>query len=113
MAGQGMNAAIVDAWTLFDTIAALDGFRSQRALDGAVAAYGRLRRSQMRVINRISHRLSLLCTATSGVGHLAARRILIHNRDNERLLGLAAAAMAGVPGQRFTSWEWLQVLAHA
>jgi 2-polyprenyl-6-methoxyphenol hydroxylase-like FAD-dependent oxidoreductase len=113
MAGQGMNASIVDGWTLFRTIAELDGLRSRRALDDAVAAYGTRRRAQMRVTNRISHRLSLLCTATSAVGYRLSRRILLHNRDNERLLGLAAAAMAGVPGERFTSWEWLQVLAHA
>jgi len=113
MAGQGMNASIADGWTLFRTIAERDGFRSPAALDAALAAYGRLRRAELRVIDRISHRLSLLCTATSGVGGRLSRRILLHNRDNERLLGLATAAMAGVPGERFTPLRWLQVLAGA
>ncbi len=110
MAGQGMNASIADGWTLFRTIAERDGFRSPAALDAALAAYGRLRRAELRVIDRISHRLSLLCTATSGVGGRLSRRVLLHNRDNERLLGLATAAMAGVPGERFTPLRWLQVL---
>ena len=113
MAGQGMNASIADGWTLFDTIARRDALRSPAAMDAAVAAYDRLRHGQMRVIGRISHRLSLLCTATTGAGARLSRWILASNRDNERLLGLATAAMAGVARERFTSWDWLRVLAHA
>jgi 2-polyprenyl-6-methoxyphenol hydroxylase-like FAD-dependent oxidoreductase len=113
MAGQGMNASIADGWTLFHTIAERDGFRSTATLDAAVSAYDRIRRAQMRVIGRISHRLSLLCTATSGPGARLARRILLRNRDNDRLLGLATAAMAGVASERFTSLDWLRVLASA
>lgn len=111
MAGQGMNAAIVDGWMVFDVLRRMGGFRTARQIDVATRVYEQLRRPQVQVVDLASHRLSLLCTATSRLGHGLARHALVRNRRNHRLVLAATATMAGVQPRRFTALEWFQVLS--
>ncbi|XVQ09495.1 FAD-dependent oxidoreductase [Spirillospora sp. CA-255316] len=101
MAGQGMNAAIADAWALGEQLAALDALTPE-TVDAALARYDATRRPRVDYVARLSHNLAGLFTDTSWKGRVVARRMLRRNRHNHRLQHIITYNMSGLGVRRFT-----------
>ncbi|GAA2446673.1 FAD-dependent monooxygenase [Actinomadura vinacea] len=101
MAGQGMNAAIADAWALGERLADLDAFTPD-AVDLALNRYEETRRPRVDYVARLSHNLAGLFTDTSWKGRVVARRMLRRNRHNHRLQHIITYNMSGLGVRRFT-----------
>lgn len=103
MAGQGMNAAIADAWLLSEYIReAGEGPLTPSLVGAALARYEQGRRPQLEFIIRLSHSLSVLFTDTSPLARLIGQRVLRSNRFNRRLQYLLTYNMSGLGVRRFT-----------
>jgi 2-polyprenyl-6-methoxyphenol hydroxylase-like FAD-dependent oxidoreductase len=104
MAGQGMNAAIADAWLLGQIFANDIGKSSLEPalVDSMTAHYERRRRAQVDYVSRLSHSLCVLCTSTSPWRRKLAQRILSTNRFNQRLQYLLTYNMSGLGVRRFS-----------
>lgn len=107
MAGQGMNASILDAWTLWRT---LGGLGSEAEVDRGLADYQRVRMPQVREAAHVSDRLARLCTTCSPAGLWLVRRLLLRNGANRRAQVATTARLAGLEHGRFTAREWLRIL---
>jgi YD repeat-containing protein len=85
-AGQGMNSAIIDAWSLSQTLesAAQGGAFTPDALAQALASYEN-RRLEFQVVSILCHRLALFCTATETYRRALTRWSLHINRHNRFL----------------------------
>jgi 2-polyprenyl-6-methoxyphenol hydroxylase-like FAD-dependent oxidoreductase len=101
MAGQGMNAAIADGWTLAEQLAGLDKLTAAD-LDAALRRYDAVRRPELTYISRLSHSLARLFTDTTWPGQVLGRRVLHHNRNNARLQSIITYNMSGLGVRRFT-----------
>ncbi|MEN3361642.1 MAG: hypothetical protein V7637_5624 [Mycobacteriales bacterium] len=106
MAGQGMNAAIADAWTLAEQLAEPAALTPD-AVDAALRRYEELRRPQLDYISRLSHNLAGLFTATSWSSRTIGQYVLRRNRSNRRLQHLLAYNMSGLGVRRFTTLDRL------
>jgi 2-polyprenyl-6-methoxyphenol hydroxylase-like FAD-dependent oxidoreductase len=106
MAGQGMNAAIADAWALARQLAE-PAVLTPGAVDQALLRYEELRRPQLAYISRLSHNLAGLFTATSWSTRTAGAYMLRRNRSNRRLQHILAYNMSGLGVQRFTTLDRL------
>lgn len=104
MAGQGMNAAIGDAWTLGEQLAEA-GSLTPAAVDLALHRYEAKRRPQIDFIARTSRNLTVLFTSTS----LRTLRpyMLWRNRENRRLRYVVTHNVAGFGAKKFTLWDLL------
>jgi 2-polyprenyl-6-methoxyphenol hydroxylase-like FAD-dependent oxidoreductase len=106
MVGQGMNAAIADAWALGTELAEVD-WRSAAAADAATRRYEQARRPTVDYVLRLSHNLATLFTGTS----LAARTVwpfmLRRNSSNLRLRHQLTRNVAGLDARPFGPWDWL------
>ncbi|MFC5753273.1 FAD-dependent oxidoreductase [Actinomadura rugatobispora] len=102
MAGQGMNAAIADAWALGEHLASLDAL-TPGTVDPALARYDATRRPRVDYVARLSHNLAGLFTDTSWKGRVVARRMLRRNRHNHRLQHIITYNMSGLGVRRFTT----------
>ncbi|PSR23101.1 MAG: hypothetical protein C7B47_16115 [Sulfobacillus thermosulfidooxidans] len=102
IAGQGMNAAIEDAWWLVTTCKRYH-LQPSHQIPLALQTYEQTRRPQVHHVLRISHRLSLICTATSWPRRSLARYMLRANHNNGRLKYKALLGIAGLhrPRLRF------------
>lgn len=109
MVGQGMNAAIGDAWCLAEQLASAPDF-SATAVDEAVRRYEATRRPVISYVSRLSHTLALLFTSTSGAVRLVRPHLLSHNRDNVALRRRIVAGMAGFGSEVFTGWAMRSAL---
>jgi len=105
MAGQGMNSAIADAYTLTQVLQEKSGnqFHDERLVDSAISHFERVRRAQFAPIAGLSHRMSLLYTATSPLVRSLAQRTVKVNRTNTYLLSRLTYNMSGL-GFRPLSW---------
>ncbi|HEY6539980.1 MAG TPA: FAD-dependent monooxygenase, partial [Ktedonobacteraceae bacterium] len=108
-AGQGMNAAIIDAWSLANALKEAAGNReiTTDAVTRALIRYDD-RRREFNFVGRLCHRMALLCTSTSKY-----RRILVHwslrvNRKNHRLQYRVMRNVAGYSARPFSLIERLR-----
>jgi 2-polyprenyl-6-methoxyphenol hydroxylase-like FAD-dependent oxidoreductase len=92
MAGQGMNAAIIDGWSL--------GMAVQGDLDTAPARYADGRFAQVHRVSHLSNRLARLCTASTPWEHRLVRALLRYNRANRRIQLEATMRIAGLTDER-------------
>jgi 2-polyprenyl-6-methoxyphenol hydroxylase-like FAD-dependent oxidoreductase len=85
-AGQGMNAAIIDAWSLARTLesTAEGGAFTAETLEHALTLYEQ-RRAEFQVVGLLCHRLALFCTATEAHRRALTRWSLHINRHNRFL----------------------------
>lgn len=106
MVGQGMNAAIADAWGLGTELAAAGGLTA-RSVDAALCRYERARRPPVQYVARLSHNLATFFAGQS----LAARTVypfmLRRNRSNARLRYRLTCNVAGLGAQPFSVWDWM------
>ncbi|GIH22227.1 monooxygenase [Acrocarpospora phusangensis] len=98
MAGQGMNAAIADAWTLAEQLTDL----TPAAVDDALARYDAIRRPALEYVSRLSHNLAMLFTDTSWRTRVVGHYMLRRNQQNQRLQTIITYNMSGLGVQRFT-----------
>lgn len=94
MAGQGMNAAIADAWALSEAL--------KTGSQDALRTYDATRRPQLAYVSRISHSLAGLFTDTTWRGQVLGRHVLYRNRNNHRLQFTITYNMSGLGVRRFT-----------
>ncbi|MCU7728470.1 FAD-dependent monooxygenase [Actinoplanes sp. KI2] len=106
MVGQGMNAAIRDAWTLGAWLPGAREFEPAR-VDAALAGYERQRRPDLQFTARLSHNLATLLTGTSRVGSALRPSLLRRNQTNDRLRRQITENVAGLTARRFTVRDWL------
>ena len=99
MAGQGMNAAIADAWALAGH---LTGELTDAAVDLALERYDADRRNAVHYVSRLSHNLATLFTDTSWRGRIVGRHMLRRNQHNRRLQSIITYNMSGLGVRRFT-----------
>lgn len=100
MAGQGMNAAIGDAWALARALPR-DGFDAA-GVDAALLAYAQRRAPQLAYVARLSHSLARLFTDTSPLARALYGRMLRRNLDNVRLQHMLTTNISGLDVRRFT-----------
>jgi 2-polyprenyl-6-methoxyphenol hydroxylase-like FAD-dependent oxidoreductase len=112
MVGQGMNAAIADAWSLAEQLSGADTLSAQAA-DAAAGRYEAARQPVMNYVSRLSHNLALLFTATAAGTELVRPRLLRYNRDNVPLRGRLTSSVAGFEAQPFTAWALMSALGLA
>ncbi|GAA1267375.1 FAD-dependent monooxygenase [Sphaerisporangium rubeum] len=101
MAGQGMNAAIADAWTLAENLTGA-GELTQESVDAALGRYDAIRRPAIDYVSRLSHNLAMLFTDTSWRMRVVGRHMLRRNQDNHRLQTIITYNMSGLGVRRFT-----------
>jgi 2-polyprenyl-6-methoxyphenol hydroxylase-like FAD-dependent oxidoreductase len=101
MAGQGMNAAIGDAWALTRALgeaAPLDA----AGVDAALERYERERRPRLEYVSRLSHNLARVFTDTSPLARRLYGRMLRVNSANRRLQYILTYNVSGLGVRRFT-----------
>ncbi|PRX46638.1 2-polyprenyl-6-methoxyphenol hydroxylase-like FAD-dependent oxidoreductase [Prauserella shujinwangii] len=106
MAGQGMNSAIADAWSLGAALGEVDRFRAAE-VDAALERYRAAGEHRMAYVCRLSHNLATLFTDTSPRTRLLGRYLLRRNRTNRRLQFLLTYNMSGLGVHRFTTRDRL------
>lgn len=106
MVGQGMNAAIADAWELAGMMAGLPSLTPER-IDAALLRYEEARGPRMDYVARLSHNMAGLLTNTSWAGRALRPGLLRRNQDNHRLRGRLTRNMAGLTAQPLTITDWV------
>lgn len=101
MAGQGMNAAIMDAVHLARALHGLDG-TDQVEIDRAVEGYALERRTASVYTARLSHNLARLFTGQSWSDRVLARRMVSRSQDNVRLASILTYNVSGLGVHRYT-----------
>lgn len=112
MVGQGMNAAIADAWSLAEQLSAHDGLTG-RAADAATARYEAARRPVMSYVGKLSHNLALLFTTTAPGVEVVRPWMLRFNRGNVPLRRGVISGVAGFESESATAWALLSALGLA
>jgi 2-polyprenyl-6-methoxyphenol hydroxylase-like FAD-dependent oxidoreductase len=100
MAGQGMNAAIADAWTLTEQLSEAE--LTAGAVDAALERYDAIRRPAIAYVSRLSHSLAMLFTDTSWRMRVVGHHMLRRNQNNQRLQTIITYNMSGLGVRRFT-----------
>jgi 2-polyprenyl-6-methoxyphenol hydroxylase-like FAD-dependent oxidoreductase len=108
MVGQGMNAAIIDAWELARSLAGQPSLAPAR-LDEALDGYEHQRLARTRYVARLSHNLAVLLTSTSWLGRTLRPGLLRGNQRNDHLRRRLTENMAGLTAEPFTIREWASV----
>lgn len=108
-AGQGMNAAIVDAWFLAHVLEETTERRAltSASLANALARYDQ-RRREFDFVGLLCHRLALFCTSTTGHRRALARWSLRVNRNNRFLQYRLMRNVAGYSSKPFSLVERLR-----
>lgn len=108
-AGQGMNAAIIDAWSLAHSLeqASVGGSLTPQIVQRALSGYDQ-RRKEFAFVGYLCHKMALLCTAVT-----PGRRVLTYwglraNQKNYRLQYLLMSNVAGYSAQRFSLFDRLR-----
>jgi len=105
-AGQGMNAAIIDAWSLAHALQETsDGGRlTPDSVAEALRHYDE-RRQEFEYVGLLCHRMAVFCTATSTGRRTLTRWSLRVNRRNERLQYRIMRNVAGYSAKPFSLLE--------
>lgn len=106
MVGQGMNAAIRDAWELGLALEAADPFEPV-PVDAALLRYEATRRPALEFVARMSHNLATLLTATSWPGRVLRPAILRRNRANIPLRRHITQNVAGLTAMPLSAVQWI------
>ena len=111
-AGQGMNAAIIDAWALASELKATGRGTplSGEEVAHVLAEYGRKRPPEFAFISRLCHGMALCCTATSPGLRAFLSWCMLLNRNNQRMQHITTYNMSGLGVRRFTRVERLYQL---
>lgn len=95
MAAQGMSSSLADAVALAASVAAAGGL-DPGAVDTALRAYHRARRTRLDHIATVSHNAARMLTATDGLARRLGRRLLRNTATNPRLLRITTGNLAGI-----------------
>ncbi len=106
MVGQGMNAAIGDAWELGSQLADLPSF-DPGPLDAALLRYEAKRRPCLNYVARLSHNMATLLTSTSRTASVLRPCLLRRNQSNLRLQRRITQNMAGLTAQPLQVRDWI------
>jgi 2-polyprenyl-6-methoxyphenol hydroxylase-like FAD-dependent oxidoreductase len=106
MVGQGMNAAIRDAWELGHALQAADPFDAV-PVDAALLRYETTRRPALEFVSRMSHNLATLLTATSWPGRTLRPALLRRNQANIPLRRHITQNVAGLTAARLSPVQWI------
>jgi 2-polyprenyl-6-methoxyphenol hydroxylase-like FAD-dependent oxidoreductase len=102
-AGQGMNAAIIDAWTLADAMLSASARRCcGETIDEAVRGYESRRMPEFLQMARTCGQMAVFCTSTSRFVRSASLHMGRKNRANRRLQYMITYNVSGLGRQRFT-----------
>lgn len=103
MAGQGMNAAIADAWRLSECLAEAPGWANESGVaDSALAIYEQRRRDEVDYVTRLSSSMAAAFTDVRPSRRLISVWTLRRNRRNHRLQHVLTYNMSGLGVRRFT-----------
>jgi 2-polyprenyl-6-methoxyphenol hydroxylase-like FAD-dependent oxidoreductase len=105
MVGQGMNAAIADAWALGAHLAAA-GPLTQETADDALRLYEQARRPQVEYVAKLSHSLASFFAGTSLAGRTVLPHILRRRKPNLRIRYKLTYNVAGYGWQPLSLWDW-------
>lgn len=108
-AGQGMNAAIIDAWSLANALEEATEGRTLTtdAITQALLHYDE-RRREFDFVGMLCHRLALFCTATAKHRRVLTRWSLHINRHNQFLQYRVMRNVAGYSAKPFSLAERLR-----
>lgn len=106
MVGQGMNAAIRDAWHLSRALVQSDSAATP-SVDAALDRYEAGRRPEVEFTARMSHNLATLLTSTHPVGGRIRPAVLRRNQANLRVRRIITQNVAGLSAQPFSARDWL------
>jgi 2-polyprenyl-6-methoxyphenol hydroxylase-like FAD-dependent oxidoreductase len=106
MVGQGMNAAIADAWALGSELARTSRLTAT-TVDDALEDYERARRPRMEYVAKLSHNLATLFAGTSHAARTIYPFMLRRNRSNARLRYQLTFNVAGLGARPFSVWDWM------
>jgi 2-polyprenyl-6-methoxyphenol hydroxylase-like FAD-dependent oxidoreductase len=108
-AGQGMNASIIDAWSLAWRInaATAGGRLNPEAARQALMDYGN-RRQEFAYVGYLCHQMARLCTAGSPAPRFFMNWALRASRKNYRLQYLVMCNVSGYSSRRFTVLDRLR-----
>jgi 2-polyprenyl-6-methoxyphenol hydroxylase-like FAD-dependent oxidoreductase len=107
MVGQGMNAAIADAWDLGTMLTAVADQLTCGAVDDALARYEQARRPRVEYVARLSHNLATLFAGTSWAARVVYPFMLHRNKSNKRLRYRLTYNVAGLGAKPFSAWDWM------
>jgi 2-polyprenyl-6-methoxyphenol hydroxylase-like FAD-dependent oxidoreductase len=112
MAGQGMNASILDGWSLAAAIerTATPLRRSADGVDAVLAAYTASRTIEVVRTMQMSHRLARMCSTTSRFGHRMLRFLLRPNAATADLRLEAASRLAGLENRPLGARSWARAV---
>lgn len=108
-AGQGMNAAIIDAWSLARALEETGTGRefTEEAVEQALLRYDE-RRREFQFVGTLCHRLALFCTSTTAHRRALTRWSLQANRHNHFLQYRLMRNVAGYSSKPFSFVERLR-----
>lgn len=108
-AGQGMNAAIIDAWSLAQALeeAAEGRELTERAVAQALLRYDD-RRREFQFVSMLCHRLALFCTSTVPYRQALTRWSLLINQNNQLLQYRVMRNVAGYSSKPLSFAERLR-----
>jgi 2-polyprenyl-6-methoxyphenol hydroxylase-like FAD-dependent oxidoreductase len=108
-AGQGMNAAIIDAWSLAHALEkATEGHElTAETIEQALIRYD-ARRREFNFVGMLCHRLALFCTSTAPHRRALTRWSLQVNRHNQFLQYRVMRNVAGYSSQPLSFTERLR-----
>lgn len=108
-AGQGMNAAIIDAWSLAHALEETAGNRklTPNLLERTLMRYDE-RRREFNFVGTLCHRMALFCTSTSKYRRALTHWSLRLNRKNHRLQYRVMRNVAGYSARPFSLMERLR-----
>jgi 2-polyprenyl-6-methoxyphenol hydroxylase-like FAD-dependent oxidoreductase len=106
MVGQGMNAAIRDAWELGRALNEADPFEPV-PVDAALLRYEANRRPALEFVSRMSHNLATLLTGTSWPSRTLRPAILRRNRANIPLRRHITQNVAGLTAAPLSAVQWI------
>ena len=108
-AGQGMNAAIIDAWSLSHWLQeSSDGGRlTSRTVQQALTWYDQ-RRQEFAFVGYLCHKMALFCTAVTPGKRVLTYWGLWANQKNYRLQYMLMSNVAGYSARRFSFLDRLR-----
>ncbi len=106
MVGQGMNAAIADAWAL-GTHLATAGPLTPETVDEALQRYEQARRPPVEYVAKLSHSLASFFAGTSLAGRTVLPHMLRRRKPNLRLRYKLTYNVAGYGWRPLSLWDWI------
>jgi 2-polyprenyl-6-methoxyphenol hydroxylase-like FAD-dependent oxidoreductase len=106
MVGQGMNAAIADAWALGSELASAYPLAAG-TVDSVLHRYEQARRPQVEGVARLSHSIATFFAGTSLPGRTVLPLMLRRHKPNLRLRYKLTYDVAGYGSRPLSMWDWV------